>query len=87
MRWLCKLITPPNGLILDSFCGGGSTGVAAIAEGFRFVGIEQDPAYVAIAERRIANVAPLFGNVLEAPPEEDEASEAEENADLFEETK
>jgi site-specific DNA-methyltransferase (adenine-specific) len=63
MRWLCKLITPPNGLILDPFCGSGSTGVAAVAEGFRFIGIEQDAEYVAIAERRIANVAPLFGEV------------------------
>ena len=63
MRWLCKLVTPPNGLILDPFCGSGSTGVAAVAEGFRFIGIEQDAEYVAIAERRIANVAPLFGEV------------------------
>jgi site-specific DNA-methyltransferase (adenine-specific) len=60
MRWLCKLITPPNGLILDPFCGSGSTGVAAVAEGFRFIGIEQDADYVEISKRRIANVAPLF---------------------------
>ena len=60
MRWLCKLITPSGGLILDPFCGGGSTGVAAVAEGFRFVGIEKESEYVDIARRRIANVAPLF---------------------------
>jgi site-specific DNA-methyltransferase (adenine-specific) len=60
MRWLCKLVTPPGGLILDPFCGSGSTGVAAVAEGFRFIGIEQDADYVEIAKRRIANVAPLF---------------------------
>jgi site-specific DNA-methyltransferase (adenine-specific) len=60
MRWLCKLVTPPNGLILDPFCGSGSTGVAAEAEGFRFIGIEKDEEYVKIAEGRIANVAPLF---------------------------
>jgi DNA modification methylase len=60
MRWLCRLVTPPGGLILDPFCGSGSTGVAALAEGFRFVGIEQDENYVAIAERRLAEVAPLF---------------------------
>jgi hypothetical protein len=83
MRWLCKLITPPGGLILDPFCGGGSTGVAAVAEGFRFVGIEQDADYVEISKRRIANVAPLFNNIPEAPPEEDETSATEENADLF----
>jgi DNA modification methylase len=60
MTWLVRLVTPPNGLVLDPFCGSGSTGVAALAEGFRFVGIEQDPDYVAIARARIANVAPLF---------------------------
>lgn len=60
MRWLCRLVTPPGGLILDPFCGSGSTGVAAVAEGFRFIGIEKDAEYVAIAERRIANVMPLF---------------------------
>jgi hypothetical protein len=63
MRWLCRLVTPPGGLILDPFAGSGSTGVAAVAEGFRFIGIEQDAEYVAIAKRRIANVAPLFGEV------------------------
>jgi DNA modification methylase len=60
MRWLIKLVTPPGGLVLDPFCGGGSTGVAAVAEGFRFIGIEQDADYVEISKRRIANVAPLF---------------------------
>jgi site-specific DNA-methyltransferase (adenine-specific) len=60
MRWLCRLVTPPGGLILDPFCGSGSTGVAALAEGFRFVGIEMDPEYAEIARRRIGNVAPLF---------------------------
>jgi site-specific DNA-methyltransferase (adenine-specific) len=60
MRWLCRLVTPPGGLILDPFCGSGSTGVAAEADGFRFIGIEQDAEYVEIAKRRIGNVAPLF---------------------------
>jgi DNA modification methylase len=55
MRWLTKLVTPPNGLILDPFCGSGSTGCAAALEGFRFVGIEQDAEYCAIAEKRIAH--------------------------------
>jgi site-specific DNA-methyltransferase (adenine-specific) len=53
MRWLCRLVTPPGGLILDPFMGSGSTGCAAVLEGFRFVGTEQDPEYAAIAERRI----------------------------------
>lgn len=60
MRWLCRLVTPPGGLILDPFAGSGSTGVAALSEGFRFVGIEIEPEYVEIARRRCAAVAPLF---------------------------
>jgi site-specific DNA-methyltransferase (adenine-specific) len=40
MRWLIRLITPPNGLVLDPFAGTGTTGIAAIQEGHRFVGIE-----------------------------------------------
>lgn len=54
MRYLCKLITPPGGTILDPFTGSGSTGKAAILEGFNFIGIEQSEEYVAIAEARIA---------------------------------
>lgn len=54
MRWLCRLVTPPNGLILDPFTGSGSTGCAAVLEGFRFVGIEREAEYVEIAEKRIA---------------------------------
>ena len=53
MRYLCRLVTPPNGLILDPFAGSGSTGVAALQEGFRFLGIEKEPEYVEIAQRRI----------------------------------
>jgi hypothetical protein len=52
MQYLCRLITPPKGKILDPFAGSGSTGVAALQEGFEFIGIEQDPHYVEIAERR-----------------------------------
>lgn len=58
MRWLCRLVTPPGGLVLDPFAGSGSTGRGAIAEGFRFQGIELDPDYAAIAEARIRAVAP-----------------------------
>lgn len=56
MRYLCRLITPPNGVILDPFTGSGSTGKAAILEGFKFVGVEQSVEYVAIAEARIKSV-------------------------------
>ena len=55
MRWLCRLVTSPGGTVLDPFMGSGSTGVAAVREGFGFVGIEQDPAYFDIACRRIAH--------------------------------
>lgn len=54
MRYLCRLVTPPGGVVLDPFMGSGSTGKAAILEGFRFIGIEVEPEYHAIAERRIA---------------------------------
>jgi DNA modification methylase len=54
VQWLCRLITPPGGLILDCFLGSGTTGIAAIREGFRLIGIEDDPEYIAIAEARIA---------------------------------
>lgn len=54
MRYLCRLVTPPGGVVLDPFMGSGSTGRGAVAEGFAFVGIEMDPEYLAIAEARIA---------------------------------
>ncbi len=57
MRWLCRLITPPGGLVLDPFTGSGSTGKAALIEGFRFLGCELDPAYADIARARIATAA------------------------------
>lgn len=53
MRWLVRLVTPPGGLVLDQFTGSGSTGCAAVAEGFRFIGMEKDHESVDIARRRI----------------------------------
>ena len=53
MRWLCRLITPPDGLILDCFAGSGSTGVAAFRENFRFIGIEAEAEYCEIAANRL----------------------------------
>lgn len=55
MRWvIARLNLPPGSLILDPFCGSGSTGVAAVLEGHRFIGIERESAYVEVARRRIA---------------------------------
>jgi site-specific DNA-methyltransferase (adenine-specific) len=56
MRYLCRLVTPPNGIVLDPFNGSGSTGKAAISEGFEYIGIELDPEYIKISEARINSV-------------------------------
>lgn len=53
MRYLCRLVTPPNGVVLDPFMGSGSTGKAAMLEGFQFIGIEREAEYVEIAKARI----------------------------------
>jgi DNA modification methylase len=55
MRYLCRLVTPPGGLIVDPFAGSGTTGKAATLEGFQFIGFELDPQYAAIANARIAH--------------------------------
>lgn len=53
MQYLCRLVTPPNGIVLDPFFGSGSTGCAAIREGFRYIGIDISENYCAIAAKRI----------------------------------
>lgn len=58
MRYLVKLVTPPGGRVLDPFMGSGSTGKAAILEGFRFIGIEREAEYLEIARARIAVIQP-----------------------------
>lgn len=58
MRYLCRLITPPNGTILDPFTGSGSTGKAAVLEGFNFIGIELSQEYADIATTRISHAQP-----------------------------
>lgn len=70
MRYLVRLVTPPGGIVLDPFMGSGSTGKAAVLEGFGFLGIELDAEYLEIARRRIqdAQARPrLFEDV--APPQ------------------
>ena len=63
MRYLCRLVTPPGGTVLDPFTGSGSTLVAADREGFNAIGIELLPEYADIARRRIHRDAPLFAEV------------------------
>ena len=55
MAYLCRLVTPPGGTVLDPFMGSGSTGKAATVNGFRFIGIERDSEYHKIAQARISN--------------------------------
>jgi site-specific DNA-methyltransferase (adenine-specific) len=54
MRWLVKLITPPDGVVLDPFAGSGSTGIAAVLEGRQFIGVEREAQYVKVACARLA---------------------------------
>lgn len=60
MSYLITMITPPKGVVLDPFMGSGSTGVAAVTNGFKFVGIEKEKEYLAIAKKRIFNSLPEF---------------------------
>ena len=60
MQYLCRLVTPKNGTVLDLFMGSGSTGIAAKDEGFNFIGIEKDKEYFEIAEARIKSSSPLM---------------------------
>jgi hypothetical protein len=53
MRYLCRLVTPAGGTVLDPFAGSGTTGCAAALEGFNFVGVEQQREHVERAARRI----------------------------------
>ena len=56
MRYLCRLVTPPGGTVLDPFMGSGTTGIAAVQEGFSFVGIEREQEYFEVAKNRIKNL-------------------------------
>lgn len=60
MRHLVKLITPPNGIVLEPFCGSGTTAEAAMLEGFRFIAIEQDADYCRLIESRLTRHDYLF---------------------------
>lgn len=56
MRYLCRMVTPPGGTVLDPFMGSGTTGVAALDEKLRFLGIERNEPYYRIAEKRLSGV-------------------------------
>jgi len=64
MAWLCKLVTPPGGKILDPFMGSGSTGKGALSEGFNFYGIEMDEGYYEISFQRVTS----YSHFLEGQP-------------------
>ena len=53
MRYLCRLVCPPEGTILDPFMGSGTCGIAAVQEGFEYIGIERDDDYLELAQTRI----------------------------------
>lgn len=72
MRWLVRLITPPGGLVLDPFCGSGSTGAAAVLEHRAFLGVEREQEYAAIARARIGHWSPG-----EQPPHEEGQGETD----------
>jgi site-specific DNA-methyltransferase (adenine-specific) len=75
MRWLCRLVTPPGGTVLDCFAGSGSTAIACLEEGFNYVLIEQDPESVQTAKARVA--VWLKENRPEPAPEKAAPSKAE----------
>lgn len=66
MAYLCRLITPAGGIVLDPFMGSGSTGKAAMREGFNFIGCELDPEYLAIARARIEHEQTKVAAALES---------------------
>ncbi len=73
MRYLVRLVTTPGGTVLDPFTGSGSTGKAAILEGFEFIGIEREAEYIEIARARIAAVCGAdFECTIDTPKEKKE---------------
>lgn len=71
MRWLCRLVCPPDGTILDPFCGSGTTLLAARAEGFSAIGIEREAEYVGIIQRRLEEATPEWLREIELEGETD----------------
>ena len=75
MAYLCRLVTPPGGVVLDPFMGSGSTGKAAVREGFHFVGIEREAEYLRIAQARISAQIAATREQQTPPPQNDLFSE------------
>jgi DNA modification methylase len=63
MRWLVRLVTPPKGIVVDPFCGSGTTLAAAEAEGFRWIGIDLEEQHAAIARARVVASAEQAGTL------------------------
>lgn len=88
MRYLCRLVTPPRGVVLDPFMGSGSTGKAAVAEGFSFIGCDLSAEYVEIARLRIADmelrVEEIEAEAQQQPPLFVLGAPASQQARLFE---
>jgi site-specific DNA-methyltransferase (adenine-specific) len=76
MAYLCRLVTPPGGAVLDPFMGSGSTGKAAVREGFAFIGIEREADYLRIATARIEAQMCTSRAESEPPPQNDLFSES-----------
>jgi len=70
MRWLVRLVCPVGGVVVDPFCGSGSTGLGALAEGMRFVGFEEHAPYAEIARARLGHAAPEATPAPPAPAQE-----------------
>ena len=75
MAYLCRLVTPQGGVVLDPFMGSGSTGKAAVREGFHFVGIEREAEYLRIAQARISAQIAATREQQTPPPQNDLFSE------------
>ncbi len=85
MRYLCRLVTPPGGTVLDPFMGSGSTGVACAEEGFSFIGVDQEPEYVEIAKARVGHAYEGRGVIVDpTPPENIDLPPLDENEAHFE---
>lgn len=74
MAYLCRLVTPPGGVVLDPFMGSGSTGKAAMREGFRFIGCELSPEYMTIARARIEDACKQPRLIMDEQPIRDQGS-------------